>query len=87
MDCALFLLITSIIAGGVLGALLRGWGLVVRLLRLEEGQQIQSGRLTSLEKSKAAQVKWAKKDQTDIELNQVAMNMKAPTTPKDPWEY
>jgi len=87
MDCALFLLITSIIAGGVLGALLRGWGLVVRLLRLEEGQQLQSGRLTSLEKSKAAQVKWAKKDQTDIELNQVAMNMKAPTTPKDPWEY
>ena len=87
MDCALFLLITSIIAGGVLGALLRGWGLVVRLLRLEEGQQIQSGRLTSLEKSKAAQVKWAKKDQTDDELRQVALNMKVPTSPKDPWEY
>jgi len=87
MHCALILLITSIIAGGVLGALLRGWGLVVRILRLEAEQDRQLTRVTSLEKSKAAQVKWARKDQTDDELRQVALNMKVPATPKDPWEY
>jgi len=87
MHCALILLITSIIAGGVLGALVRGWDLVVRILRLEEVLQLQSGRIMSLEKSKAAAVKWAKKDQTDDELRQVALNMKAPVGPKEPWEY
>lgn len=84
MECGWILLITSIIAGGVLGALLRGWGLVVRILRLEEEQQKQSGRVTSLEKSKAAQVKWAKKDQDQLELAAMANQAQRP---KEPWEF
>lgn len=83
MDCALILLITAIIAGGVLGALFRGWGVLVRLYRLESGIEDVNKRLVSEVRKRAVDGRWSK---ADIQRELATIAPAQPVRAKMPWE-
>lgn len=59
MDVALIVVITGVIAGGVLGGVLRAWGIVARLHTLDVRVTGLEGQVLKLVKSNAAAERWS----------------------------
>lgn len=84
VECGIILLISAIIAGGTLGALVRGWGLVARILRLERDFLDMDGTLKREVKIRANEAKLSRADKVARELQELET---LPVRPRDPWEY
>lgn len=82
MEFGLVLLISSVLAGGVIGALVRTWSIHARLYSLEDRVNVVEGIVTREVKTRAATERW-KKPSKDEELLLNAMN--APVRDNRPW--
>lgn len=79
MELGLAVLITGVIAGGVLGALARAWSIQSRLYALENALSVVEGTLQREVKIRAAAERWNKKNPLD---DSIAAALKAEPEPK-----
>jgi hypothetical protein len=54
--------IAAVVAGGVLGGVVRGWSILTRLHSAESRVATLEGQVLRMTKSNAAQERWGKKD-------------------------
>ena len=71
MELGLWLLISCVIAGGVLGGVLRGWSVMSRLHSLEVRVNALEGIQTKLTKTVAATARWSRPDKLEQEAEQL----------------
>lgn len=84
MEYALYLVIASVVAGGVGGALLRTWSIHSRLYSLETRTAVLEGITTREVKIRAATDRW-KKPSKDEEALVAALAAPPPPERKVPW--
>lgn len=88
MEYGLLLVVASVIAGGVSGALIRTWSLHSRLFSLETRVGIAEGVLTRETKTRAATERWKKTDKAEQEILELANQVKNSSPQRQPnwWE-
>lgn len=85
MEYGMSLLISSVVAGGVLGALVRAWSILARLYSLESRLGIVESGLLREQKVRASEARWRKVSK-DEEAIEAAMKNPEPAKPTFWWE-
>lgn len=76
MDIAFLALIAAVVAAGVLSAAVRAWSILSRLYSLEDRVNIVEGTLQREVKTRAAGVRWSKRDAEQAILEAALENPK-----------
>lgn len=85
MEVGLLVVIAAVIAGGVLGAVVRGWSISSRLFSLEDRlETLERAHLREV-KSRVSMERWGKKSKDEL-LVEAALENPQPVVPvQQPW--
>jgi len=87
MEISILVLIVAVVAGGVLGGVLRGWSLLATQYALSERVSLLEGSLLREVKSRAAKERWSRtaQDVAGIDDAVLAAAAKKPEPPLQQW--
>jgi len=86
MEIAYFLLISAMVAAGVVGAVARTWTIHSRLYSLEDRVGLIEGIVQREVKVRAAQERWKRPAKDEERLVEALSALPPPTPPRNWWE-
>lgn len=85
MELGLIVVIAAVIAGGVLGAVVRGWSISSRLFSLEDRlETLERAHLREV-KSRVSQERWGRKTKEELAVEAALQNPAHQAPVKTPW--